>query len=51
MSEDLTIDFRWMSGAWGNAFDKAFAAEIGVKLGDRWMTELEELAYTFFPIL
>lgn len=43
MSDELTIDFKWMGGSWGNAFDNAFAAEIGVKLGDQWLTQLEEL--------
>lgn len=42
MSDDLTIDFKWMGGQWGNQFDQAFAAEIGVKLGENWLTELEE---------
>jgi hypothetical protein len=43
MNDELTIDFKWMSLALGSAFDRAFAAEIGLALNGQWMTELEEL--------
>jgi Zn-dependent peptidase ImmA (M78 family) len=43
MSDHLTIDFKWMGGFATSAFDKAFAAEIGLQLGGQWLTELEEL--------
>lgn len=42
MNDDLTIDFKWMGDTGGGAFDRAFAAEIGLKLGDQWLTELAE---------
>jgi len=43
MSDALNIDFKWLSYAQSSPFDRAFAAEIGLALGDQWMTELEEL--------
>ncbi|MCC5840005.1 MAG: hypothetical protein JJT96_07765 [Opitutales bacterium] len=43
MIDELNIDFKWMGGPQGFAFNQAFAAEIGIRLNDQWMTELEEL--------
>jgi hypothetical protein len=43
MTDELIIDFKWMNLAQSSPFDRAFAAEIGLALNGRWMTELEEL--------
>ena len=43
MSDALAIDFRWLCRAQSSPFDRAFSAEIGLRLGNSWLTELEEL--------
>lgn len=43
MSDELTIDYKWLNRAKTARWEDAFAAEVGLALGGQWMTELKEL--------
>lgn len=43
MSDELTIDYKWLNRAKCTKWEDAFAAEVGLALGGQWMTELKEL--------
>jgi hypothetical protein len=42
MSDQLKIECEWLGGQMGSAVDRAFYANIGVAVGEDWLTELED---------
>jgi hypothetical protein len=42
MSDELTIDFKWLGRQTGSPMDRAFYADIGLAAGQDWLTLLED---------
>jgi hypothetical protein len=42
MSDDLNIDFNWLGRSAGSPLERAFYADIGISVGDDWLTLLED---------
>jgi hypothetical protein len=43
VSDELTIDFKWLGRQSGSELERAFYADIGIAVGDEWLTQLEDL--------
>jgi hypothetical protein len=43
MSEELKIECKWLGRQTGSAIDRTFYADIGLAVGDDWLTQLEDL--------
>lgn len=43
MSDELTIDVKWLGRQTGSALDRAFYADIGLAVSGEWLTLLEDL--------
>lgn len=42
VSDDLRIDFNWLGRPTGNPVDRAFYANIGLAVGEEWLSRLED---------
>ncbi|HEX9048805.1 MAG TPA: hypothetical protein VF988_17400 [Verrucomicrobiae bacterium] len=43
MSNELNIDFKWLGRQSGSPLERAFYADIGLAVGEEWLTRLEDL--------
>jgi Zn-dependent peptidase ImmA (M78 family) len=43
MSDRLKIECKWLGRQTGNAIDRSFYADIGLAVGDEWLTQLEDI--------
>src|SRR5215207_463651 len=43
MNEEFKIDYRWLGRETGSAVDRSFYADIGIAIGDEWLTVLEDI--------
>jgi Zn-dependent peptidase ImmA (M78 family) len=43
VNTELHIECSWLGREYGSAEDRAFYAEIGVAVGDEWLTQLEDI--------
>jgi hypothetical protein len=43
VSDELKIEYKWLGRAMGSSVERSFYADIGLAVGEEWLTRLEDL--------